>query len=80
MSERAAKEAIKKITKSEGKSEGEIREEMEKSILIGFLNKDTRHKWDSLFGSGRLPSPEEFITVLSMNVGKKKKWDKKAYF
>ena len=36
--------------------------------------------WDNLFGVGKLPSPEEFITVLSMNVGKKKKWDKKAYF
>ena len=71
MSERAAKEAIKKIAKSGGKSEGEIREEMEKAILIGFLNKDTRHKWDSLFGSGRLPSPEEFITALSLKVVKR---------
>lgn len=71
MSERAAKEAIKKIAKSEGKSEGEIREEMEKAILIGFLNRDTRHKWDSLFGSGRLPSPEKFIAVLSMEVAKR---------
>ena len=71
MSERVAKEAIKKIAKSEGKSKGEIREEMEKAILIGFLNKDTRHKWDSLFGSGRLPSPEEFITVLSLKVARR---------
>ena len=71
MSERADKEAIKKIAKSEGKSEGEIREEMEKAILIGFLNKDTRHKWDSLFGSGRLPSPEEFISVLSLKVARR---------
>ena len=43
---------------------------MEKAILIGFLNKETRVKWDSLFGSGRLPSPEEFITVLSSKVVK----------
>lgn len=71
MSERAAKEAIKKIAKSGGKSEGEIREEMEKAIFIGFLNKDTRHKWDSLFGSGRLPSPEEFISVLSLKVARR---------
>ena len=61
MSERSAKEAIKKIAKSE----------MKKAILIGFLNKDTRHKWDSLFGSGRLPSPEEFISVLSLKVARR---------
>lgn len=72
MSERAAKEAIKKIAKSGGKSEGEIREEMEKAIFIGFLNKDTRHKWDSLFGSGRLPSPEEFIMKMAKTVTNQK--------
>ena len=80
MSERTAKDSIKKIAKREGKSESEIRQEMEKAIMIGFLNKGTRNMWDNLFGVGKLPSPEEFITVLSMNVGKKKKWDKKAYF
>ena len=71
MKERAAKDAIKKIAKREGKSESEIREEMEKAILVGFLNKETRCKWDSLFGIGRLPSPEEFITVLSMQVARR---------
>ena len=80
MSERTAKDAIKKIAKREGESESEIRQEMEKAIMIGFLNKGTRNTWDNLFGGGKLPSPEEFITVLPMNVGKKKKWDKKAYF
>ncbi|MBD5543054.1 MAG: hypothetical protein HDR01_02090 [Lachnospiraceae bacterium] len=71
MSKRAAKDAIKKIAKREGKSESEIREEMEEAIMIGFLNKDTRDKWDSLFGSGQLPSPEKFIAVLSMEVAKR---------
>lgn len=71
MREKAAKEVIKKIAKKEGKSENEIREEMEQAIMIGFLNKGTRHKWDSLFGSGRLPSPEEFITVLSLKVARR---------
>lgn len=71
MSKRTAKDAIKKIAKREGKSENEIREEMEEAIMIGFLNKETRHKWDSLFGSGRLPSPEEVIAVLSMKVVKR---------
>ncbi len=71
MKERAAKDAIKKIAKREGKSESEIREEMEKAILVGFLNKETKYKWDSLFGIGRLPSPEEFIAVLSMEVARR---------
>ncbi len=71
MSDRAAKEVIKKIAKREGKSESEIREEMEQAIMTGFLNKGTKHKWDSLFGSERLPSPEEFITVLSLKVARR---------
>lgn len=65
MSERAAKEAIKKIAKREGKSENEIREEMKNAILCGFLNNETRCKWDRLFGVGKLPSPEEFIMKMA---------------
>jgi len=49
MSKKAAKDAIEKIAKREGKSESEIREEIEEAIMIGFLNKETIHKWDSLF-------------------------------
>lgn len=71
MSKRIAKDAIKKIAKREGKSENEIREEMEKAIMLGFLHKETRSKWDGLFGLGQLPSPEEFISVLSMEVTRK---------
>ena len=71
MSERAAKDVIKKIARRERKSESEIRKEMEKAILIGFMNNETRCKWDSLFGIGRLPSPEEFITALSLKVVKR---------
>ena len=63
MSERAAKDVIKKIARRERKSESEIRKEMEKAILIGFMNNETRCKWDSLFGIGRLPRPEELISV-----------------
>ncbi len=70
MSERAAKDVIKKIAKREKKSESEIRKEMEKAILSGYMNNETRCKWDSLFGIGRLPSPEEFITVLSREVAR----------
>lgn len=72
MSERAAKKAIKKIAKREGKSESEIREEMERAIMIGFLNKEMRNKWDNLFGVGKLPSPEEFIMKMTETVAKQK--------
>ena len=71
MSERTAKDAIKRIAKRERKSESEIRKEMEKAILIGYMNNETRCRWDSLFGIGRLPSPEEFIVVLSREVARK---------
>lgn len=49
MGKRAAKDAIKKIAKRERKSESEIRKEMEKAILCGFLNNETRCKWKRLF-------------------------------
>lgn len=39
--------------------------------MIGFLNKETRHKWNRLFESGRLPSLEEFIAVLSMEIARR---------
>lgn len=39
MSERTAKDAIKKIAKREGKSESEIRQEMEKAIMNRFFEQ-----------------------------------------
>lgn len=56
MSERFAKGAIKRVAKREGKSESEIRKELEKVILIEFLNKETRHKRNTLFRLERLRS------------------------
>ena len=72
MGERAAKDVIKKIAKRERKSESEIRKEIEKAILIGYMNNETRCKWDSLFGIGRLPSPEEFIMKMANTVTNQK--------
>ena len=70
MNKKTTKDEIKKIAKREGKSD--IREEMKKDILSVFLNSETRCKWDRLFGAGRLPSLEEFIQVLSLEVVKDK--------
>lgn len=65
MSERVAKGAIKRVAKREGKSESEIRKELEKVILIEFLNKETRHKRNTLFRLERLASPSFFFRPLS---------------
>ena len=70
MNKKTTKDAIKKIAKREGKSE--ICEEMKKDILSVFLNSEIRCTWDRLFGAGRLPSLEEFIKVLSLEVVKDK--------
>ncbi len=72
MGERAAKDVIKKIAKRERKSESEISKEIEKAMLIGYMNNETRCKWDSLFGIGRLPSPEEFIMKMAKTVTNQK--------
>lgn len=61
---------ITKIAKKEGIKESEVREEMEKAILLGFLNRETRTNWEKIFGVGRLPDPEEFIAKISVIVAK----------
>lgn len=70
MKKRTAKQAISKIAKREGISEYEVRREMETAILSGFMNIETRQKWNSIFGKGRLPSPGEFIRKVSNLVAK----------
>ena len=65
MKTKAAKRAIRKIAKREGITECEVRKEMEKAIMIGFMNTGTRQKWNDMFGARKLPSPEEFITKVS---------------
>lgn len=70
METRKVNKVIHKIAKREGKKENEIRVEMEKAILIGFMNRETRSKWEKMFGKGHLPSPEEFIVKLSDCVAK----------
>lgn len=70
MNRKVANDAIKKIAKKRGIKESEVREEIEKAILIGFINPDTRYKWNIIFGAGRLPSPEEFIMKIAGMVTK----------
>ncbi len=62
---RNAKGIICKIAKKEGIEESKVREEIERAILIGYMNFETRQEWDKIFGAGRVPSPEEFIMKVS---------------
>lgn len=64
MNRKIALKEIKRIAKREGKKESEIRDEMRKAIIIGFMNPSTKFNWSNIFGEGHLPSPEEFISVI----------------
>lgn len=65
MRRRKARKIIYKIAREEGLEENEVRREMQKAILTGFMNTETKQEWERLFGRGRLPSPEEFITKVA---------------
>lgn len=64
MNQQIIKKEMKKIAKEEGIKESEVRNEMEKAILTGFLNPVTRNQWNEIFGAGKLPSLEEFIMIM----------------
>lgn len=68
MSKRAAKDAIKKIAKKEEKRESEIRAEMEKAIMIGFLEQGNKRYVGWFVCIRAVAKSEEFITVLSLKV------------
>lgn len=61
MNNKAAQKAIKKIAIQEAISEDEVREEMRKAIMAGYLNPGTREMWNIIFGENVIPTPEEFI-------------------
>lgn len=65
MRKRKTNNVIRKIAKREGIKESEVRREMQRAIRAGYMNTGTRQEWDNIFGTGRLPSPEEFITKVS---------------
>lgn len=70
MRKRTTDDIIEKLAEKEGVQESEIQEEMRKAILSAYANSKDRFLWNSLFGEGRLPSPEEFIMKLSNTVVK----------
>ena len=70
MNRKIAKRVISKIAKREGIRESEVREEMNRAIMAGYSNIETRGKWDDIFGKDTIPTPEEFITVIGGIVAK----------
>ena len=52
------------------RSVSEVREEMSKAIVEGYNNRETRGKWNDIFGEDTIPSPEEFITAIGGIVAK----------
>lgn len=70
MNTKAAKKAIKKIAAEEGITEDEVREEIQKAILAGYMNPVTRNMWNKVFGKNIIPTPEEFIVKIGKIVTK----------
>lgn len=70
MNRKTARRVIAKIAKREGIRTSEVREEMSRAIMAGYSNKETRGKWDDVFGEDTIPSPEEFITTIGGIVAK----------
>lgn len=69
MDRKKAKRIIRAMAKREGKDEKLIREEMEKAIIIGYMNTEKQKMWIELFGNGHIPDPEEFIMKINNKAG-----------
>lgn len=62
---------IKQIAEKNQVTVEEVRREMELAIKEAQKNPDTSRKWKELFGEGIVPSPEEFISIISEEVKRK---------
>ena len=71
---KSARKAIAQIAKMEGIKQSEVREEINKAIMEGYKNEETRGNWNAIFGENTIPSPEEFITVIGGIVAKKEQY------
>lgn len=59
---------IRRIARENRVNEMAVRKEMEKAIMEGYKNPRTKQEWNRLFGAGHMPTPEEFIAVMTKNV------------
>lgn len=62
MNDKAINNIISEIAKKEGTEVKEVRKEMEKAIMAGYLKSN--EKWNTVFKEDMIPTPEEFITEI----------------
>lgn len=62
MNDKAINNIISEIAKKEGTEVKEVRKEMEKAIMAGYLKSN--EKWNTVFKKDAIPTPEEFITEI----------------
>lgn len=68
MDTKVATNIIRQIAKENYTTEEVVKSEIKAAILAGYSNQSTRNKWSEIFGEGVLPSPEEFIIIMSGNI------------
>lgn len=73
MKKKIANNVIKKIAKMEGIEEEQVREDIRLAIGRGYNNQKFESKWNSMFGEGHQPTPEEFIMKVSGVLEKKRR-------
>lgn len=68
MNEKAMNNIMNEIAKKEGTGVDEVRKEMQKAIMAGYLNGTLNEKWNETFEEDRIPTPEEFIIEIAKMV------------
>ncbi|MBQ7295850.1 MAG: hypothetical protein IJW86_06620 [Clostridia bacterium] len=61
---------FKEVARINGVSVDEVKDEIAIAIKAGFSNPDPkiRHMWNTLFPDGNMPTPEEFVYVMSRHI------------
>jgi len=59
---------IELVAKKQNVPVTEVEKEMRRAILVAFMNSGNGKEWCELFGEGRIPEPEEFITAIANKV------------
>ena len=59
---------IELVAKQQNVPVAEVEQEMRRAILVAFMSSGNTKEWREMFGSSRVPEPEEFIEVLANKV------------
>jgi len=71
--QRAAENAIRKIAEREGVTVESVKKHMQIAMINGLCSTNPKVKafWDSIPHEKEIPTPEEFITYVSMTIIRK---------